>query len=94
VAETHLTTNVFLETMCIDPLDVDSPIERGALSMEDETPLLRRNPGEDEEIENEIPFTQVNQEHSKKTNKRPIATQESKQPVHVRPAIWSKSYPR
>ena len=48
-----------------------------------------RNPGEDEEPENEIPCAQVNQERAKMTNKQPVETRKAKKPV--RPVISSKS---
>ena len=53
-----------------------------------------RNPGEHEETENEILCAQVNQKHTKKTNKPPIETRKAKLPVDVHPAISSKSNQR
>ena len=69
-------------------------METGDLSIQEETALLRRNPGEEEEPENEIPCPQVNQERAKKTNKQPIEKRKGKQPVDVRPAISRKSNQR
>ena len=94
MAETSLTTDGFLETTSIDPLNEDSLMETGDLNMEEETALLCRNPGEDEETENEIPCAQVNQKRAKKTNKPPIETRKAKLPFDVRPAISSKSNQR
>ena len=70
MAETSLTTDSFLETTSIDPLNEDSPKETGDLNIEEETAVLCRNPGEDEDPDNEIPWAQVNQECVKKTNNR------------------------
>ena len=96
MAEPSLTTDGFLETTSIDPLNEDSLLmETGDLSMEEETALLCRNPrGEDVETENEIPCAQVNQKRAKKTNKPPIETRKAKLPFDVRPAISSKSNQR
>ena len=46
-----VSLDVFLETTSIDPLNEDSLMETGDLSMEEETALLCRNPGEDVETE-------------------------------------------
>ena len=94
MAETSLTTDGFLETTSIDPLNEDSLMETGDLNMEEETALLCRNPSEDEETENEIPCAQVNQKRAKKTSKPPIETRKAKLPFDVRPAISSKSNQR
>ena len=87
--ETSLTTNGFLETTSIDPLNKDSHIEKGDLNMEEEAALLSRNPGEDEEQENEIPCTQANQERAKNTNNQTIEKRKVKQVVDVRQAMSS-----
>ena len=93
MAETSLTTDRFLETMSIDPLSEDSPMEMGDLSTEEDTVLLCGNPGEDEEAEDKIPCAQANQELVN-TNQQLIETRKAKQSVDVHPAILSKSNER
>ena len=94
MAETSLTTDGFLETTSIDPLNEDSPMETGDLNIEEETALLYRNHGEDEDPDNEIPCAQVNQERTKGTNNQSIEKRKTKQSVYVRQAISSKSNQR
>ena len=73
----------------MEPLNEDSPMKTGDLNKQKEAALLCRDPGEDEEPENQLPCAQVNQKHVKKTNKQPTKTQKAKQPV--RPVISSKT---
>ena len=94
MSETSLTTDGFLETTSIDPLNKDSHIEKGDLNMEEEAALLSRNPGEDEEQENEIPCTQANQERAKNTNNQTIEKRKVKQAVDVCQAISSTNNQR
>ena len=92
MAETSITTDGFLETTAMDPLHEDSPMETGDLSKEEEAALLCRNPGEDEDPENEIPSAQVNQDRTKNTNNQQIETRKVKQPV--RSVVLSKNNQR
>ena len=92
MAETSITTDGFLETTAMHPLHEDSPMETGDLSKEEEAALLCRNPGEDEDPENEIPSAQVNQDRTKNTNNQQIETRKVKQPV--RSVVSSKNNQR
>ena len=74
MSETSITTDSFVETTSMDPLHEDLPMETEDLSKVEEAALLCRNPGEDEDLETEIPCPQVNQEHPKKTNNQQIET--------------------
>ena len=68
MTETSLNTDGFLQTTTMDPLPEASPIDTEDFCKEEETaPSLSRNPGEDEEPENEILYVQVNQERKNKS---------------------------